>query len=82
MLEPSPLQPTCGNCCHWGCLADVGMHRKCLEQGNVREAGERVRAMWEGCPRWETFRRAVPQPSVLGAGTWAPDDLFGGDALV
>ena len=82
MLEPPLLQPTCGNCRHWGCMADGGMHRTCLEPNSLRETGERLRAMWEGCSHWATLRLVGPPPSVPGsvtssAAAGASDGLFG-----
>ena len=86
MLEPSSLQPNCGNCCHWGCRSDGGMHRKCLEPGTMQETGERLRAMWEGCMRWKTLRRtgysSMSGSMTPGAGNGASGDPFGGDAWV
>jgi len=56
MSEQSLLRPTCGNCRHWGTQEESGMHRHCNEPDNLRELGERLRAMWEACTRWTTLR--------------------------
>lgn len=56
-LEPPSQPPTCVTCRHWGTPGDGGgMHRKCQEEENLQELGERLRAMWEKCPRWTSLR--------------------------